>query len=263
MSKPPKIDRKTLKQPDKFTTRGRGALEWLVHERMRYLPLLIAVVVLVLGGYGFDWWSNGRMEDAWRSYTTASKATEPQKWDDLKGVANAHKSSRPGVFASVALADHFFSEAKKQSMGEAKMPPAVVNGVKDPKAPDVKLPADEKAAMASAATAAEWYSRALEFSELLPGEKQLLYINRGESLEMQKKYDEALNDYKMAADFAGDTKPLAMLGTGRVHELKNDKVKAAETYERITVDFSNTEYAKMAKNLLRRLKSPLFTEGNS
>ena len=32
---------------------------------------------------------------------------------------------------------------------------------------------------------------ALSYSQLLPVEKQLLYINRGESLELEKKWDEA------------------------------------------------------------------------
>jgi tetratricopeptide (TPR) repeat protein len=249
VSHPPKIDRKTLKQPDTFVSKGQGVLEWMVSQKMRFLPLLVAVIVLLIGGYGFDYWTAARLDEAWKAYSAAAKANEPQKWDDLKSVSTKYKSTRPGVFASVELGDHYFSSAKK--------------GLLTPPDEAAKKADAEKQAMADAALAADWYSKALEFSELLPAEKQLLYVNRGEALETQKKYDEAAADYKMAAEFTGDTKPLALLGQARVLDLKNDKTKAAEAYERITVDFANTEYAKIAKNLLRRLKSPLFSEQSS
>lgn len=216
--------------------KGQTALSWLASQRFRFLPILIAALAVVLIGYGYDWWSQNRLENAWKAYSDATKLPEPQKWEDLKTVHEKWKGLRPAFFAAVALGDHYFSEAKKAAL-------------KDEASKDVQT---------GALSAADWYGRALAGNDLLPAEKQLLYINRGEAQEMQKKYDEAMNDYKMASDFGGDSKPLAMLHMARALELKNDPTKAAETYERITVDFSNTEYAKMAKNHLRRLKSPLF-----
>src|SRR5262249_17268616 len=100
----------------------------------------------------------------------------------------------------------------------------------------------------------------LEFSDLLPIEKQLLRINRGNAEELQKKWDDALADYRAASEITGDAKGLAMLNLARVYELKGDTAKAGEIYEKVTIDFINTEYARQAKNNLRRLKSPLFAE---
>lgn len=238
MSKPPRIDRKTLKTPDEFVSKGRATLEFFVRQRSRFVPVLIVAVVVVAAVYAYDWWSTDRLEKGWATYQEILKATEAERWDKLKTFHQEHAQGRPGLFAAVTLADHYFDEAKKEAF-------------KDP------------AVVPSAVPAAEWYAKALAENSLLSGEKQLLHLNRGGALEMQKQWDAALAEFQAGADLAGEGKPLALLGLARVHEAKNENDKAVATYEKIAADFLNTEYAKLAKNSMRRLKSPLFGAPNS
>ncbi len=234
MSKPPRIDRKSLKNPDEFVTRGRAGLGFLVRHQKRFVPVLLGLGVVVVATYGYDYWSKVQMEKGWQSYNAAIKLPEDQRWEKLKTLHGELKSGRPAFFAAVNLADHYFDEAKK---GELKG-------------------AAEKST--SAVTSAEWYQRATVEPSLLPAEQQLLQINRGGALEIGKQWDDALSAYQKATDLGGDAKGLALLGVARVHEAKGETPKAVETYEKVATDFGANEYGKMAKNSLRRLKSPLF-----
>jgi len=139
----------------------------------------------------------------------------------------------------VLLADHYFDEAKKE------------------------LISDPNKAPASVGLSSEWYGKALSFKGLLPMESQLLRVNRGQALELEKKYDEAMKEFESLATSQGDGKPLAMLSMGRIQELKGDKARALEIYEKVSQDFNNTEYGKVAKNHLRRLKGNLFQSRGS
>lgn len=235
MSKPPEIDRKQLKTPDEFVKKGTEVFGSMVSHRKQILPLGILVFLGAVGFYGYQWWESSRSDKAWKAYYEATKSSEPKKWEDLKNITQQYNQTRPMLFAAVNLADHHFEEAKKAALKENNA-----------------IPAD-------ATASAEWYSKALEFKALLPNEKQLLFINRAGALEMQKKYDEALASLKSAEELGTDLKGLALLNTGRVLELKGEKQKAIETYEKVGADFLNTEYAKMAKNYARRLKSPLLS----
>ena len=236
MSKPPKIDRKELKQPDAFVSRGQSILDWLFGHWAGVSTLLGTITLIVGSVYGYQYWNESKEETAWSSYTAAVKAAEPQRWEDLKKAANVAPDLRPGMMAAIALADHYFEEARKEALK------------------------DEKAAPGNNATLAlEWYGKALQFGALLPSEKQLLTINRGNVYELMKKIDEAQADYKSASEIAGEGKPWALLNLGRAYEIKQDVTKATETYEKVSAVFANTEYSKRAKNSLRRMKSPLFT----
>ena len=65
MSKPPKIDRKSLKQPDEFQSKGRKSVEWMSRNR----PILLAIVVSVLGlgllNFAYNWYGDGQVQNAW------------------------------------------------------------------------------------------------------------------------------------------------------------------------------------------------------
>lgn len=235
MSKPPEIDRKQLKTPDNFVKTGSQVVASMVSHKKQILPLGIGVFAIAIGFYGYQWWESNRAEKAWKAYYEATKSPEPKKWDDLRAVHSQYGQTRPMLFAAVNLADHHFEEAKKAVLKDGNVVPA------------------------DAATAADWYAKALEYKGLLPNEKQLLWINRAGSFEMQKKYDEALQSLKSAEDLGTELKALALINTGRVLELKGDSAKAIETYEKVSADFLNTEYAKIAKNNARRLKSPLLS----
>jgi len=234
VSKPPRIDRKTLKNPDEFVTKGRATLDFFVRQQNRFLPVLIVVILAVAVTYGYDYYNRQKQEKGWQAYTAALKLPEAERWEKLKTLHAELKSGRPAFFAAVGIADHYFDEAKKEI---------------------AKAPSEKPA---SAATSAEWYLRATAEPSLLPAEQQLLHINRGGALEIAGQWDEAQQSYQRGADLVGDSKGLALLGVGRVHEAKGEAPKAFEVYEKVAQDFSSNEYGKMAKGSLRRMKSPLF-----
>jgi tetratricopeptide (TPR) repeat protein len=235
MSKLPEIDRKTLKRPDEFVRGGRSVIDFLVKQKKRFVPVLIVAGVSILAVYAYDAWNARKETAAWDAYVVAGKLPDAEKWEKLKSVHAEHGKSRAGFFAALDLADHNFDLAKKSL---SATPP-----VSNP--PEVT-------------EARTWYTKALEYSDLLPKEKQLLVINRGNTSELAEKWDEALADYQQAEGIAAEGKPLAQLATGRVLEKKNDTAKAIEVYEKISVESQATEFGKVAKNSVRRLKSPLL-----
>jgi len=231
-----KVDRKKMKKPDAFVKRGRAAMEYLAEQRMRVLPLVGGVFVVMLGAYLYDGWSGRKMEKAWEAYYSANKTAEPQRWENLNKVYTEWGHNRATYFAAVSLGDHYFNEASKTALkGETP-----------------------KGNPTPATQAAEWYGKALNYGDLLPAEKQLVQINLGEALEIDAKYAEAQGAYQKAIDLGGDIKPYAELQLARVLQLKNDSKKALEIYEKLAAESSESEYGKMAKNQLRLLKSPLY-----
>ncbi len=227
-----KIDRKELKRPDAYVVKGRVALEFLAKQRTRFFPILILFIVIVGAVYGYEIWSEKKLTRQWLAYSEILKISGDEKWSKLEKFYNNERFSRAAYLAAVTLGDHFFDQNRE-----------LVEAV-DPKR--------------SNQSAADWYSRALEFKDLLPKEKQLILMNRGKSLELDKKLDEAANDFKQAADLGGDLKALALLNLGRIYELKNELAQALETYDKITIDFLNSRYARLAKLQIHRLKSPLL-----
>ncbi len=238
MSKPPKIDRKELRHPDEFQKKGTVFVELLASNKNHLLLLAVGIVVILLGSYGYNVWDDHRIEKAWNAYYKAGKAGEKEKWEEYKKVFTEHKGTRAALFASTTVADHYFEEAKKSVLKDVNANPP------------------------ETATAIEWYNHALEYNGLLPQEKQLITINKGNAVELSKNYDEAMKLYQGAADGGGNVKGYALLNVARVLELKNDKAKAMETYEKVSTDFLNTEYAKMAKNSLRRMKNTSLSNLN-
>ena len=236
MNKTPKIDRKQLKSPDQFVKKGRALFNFMWGHQNQYVPVIIAAVVGVIGYYTFDWWQEKRQMEIWATYVSATKQTDDKKWDKLKEVALQHPGKRAGILATVAVADHKFDEARKELAKEKG---------------DASKPAGE---------AAEWYAKALSQKMVASTELQLLLIDRGAAIELMQKFDEALGEYKSASETDGVSRGLALLNVGRIYELKSENDKAIETYSKISTDFVDTEFAKMARNYLRRLKSPLFKD---
>lgn len=239
MSKPPIIDRKSLNQPDQFVKQGRHAVELLVGHQKKILIVVGAAVAIGLSFYFYGTYRDSQNEAGWKKLAEISKLPEDQQWDKLKTLSLEYSSAVIGQFAASTLGDHYFDEAKKE------------------------LEKNPKANSANAPLAVEFYTRALNFSQLKPNEKGLLLVNRGQSYELTQKWDEALADYSEAVKIGFEGKPLALLGQARVWEFKKDSPKAIEIYEKISADFLNTEYGRLAKLYLRRLKSPLFSESKS
>ncbi|NBX93121.1 MAG: hypothetical protein EB078_05965 [Proteobacteria bacterium] len=235
MSKPPKIDRKILRTPDEFVQKGTQFLGKLSSSRMGLTPLLIAVGVVVVAFYAYDQWDNSKEQKAWTEYYGATKVKEEEKWQKLEKVHQQWPSSRAGMLSAVELGDHYFDSSKKEVGKDL-----------------AKVSKDSDSAV-------EWYSKALQSKHLVPLEKQLLLINRANAWELQSKWEQSLADYQLAENTSAQAKGLALLGEARIYEAKGSTDKAIEVYQKTATEFASTEYGKLAKNHIRRLKSPLFS----
>lgn len=236
MNKTPKIDRKTLKAPDEFMLKGQRALAALQGYQNRFVPIVVVAIVVVAAVYGYDWWVGRRLQGAWKEYYEITKLGEDARIEKYKAFHSSYGSIRPGVFAAVAVADKNLEKAREEVLKE---------GGGSPNGP--------------ATVALEWYGKALEYRDLLPLEKQLIYVDKGNALEILGKVDDALKEYQAASEITGEARPIALLNLGRAWEMKSDIARATQVYDRLTSEFPNTEFSRQAKNYVRRLKSPLFT----
>lgn len=207
-------------------------------HRTRFLPIFVVLGLIVLVVYGFDWWTTRQSKKQWDEYYELTKLDEKERAEKLVGFHAKYPNSRSGYFSALQVADHHFKLAKDAQ-------------IKEGAANDAGLP--------DAAKAREWYEKAMQFTDLMPTERQLLLINQGNAVELEKKWAEAEALYQKAADVqAADAKGLALLNAGRVQELKGEDPKAIETYQRVSTENSSSEYGRLAKNALRRLKSPML-----
>lgn len=234
MSKPPTLDRKSLRTPDAFVERGTLLLGKLSRSKIGLMPILLVMGLLVIGFYAYDQWDERQEQKAWTQYYQATKSDVKEKWDKLKQVQSQFPKSRAAMLASVDLGDYFFDQSK------------------------LEWGKDKTKVEAQAKEAVDWYSKALTFSKLLPIEKQLLLINRGNSNELLGKWDDSTSDYEKAFAITGSGKGLALLSLGRAQELQGSTDKAVQTFEKVFTEFASSEYAKNAKIQWRRLKTPLL-----
>jgi hypothetical protein len=227
MSKDIKLDKKSLKMPDKMTQAGLGLLQSLWKNRKTVSICVGILFVVALGYYGFSLWTNYQLEKSWQAFYEIQKLPLDKKLEAYKGFQEKYSSHRPAQVARIELANYDFNLAKKS-----------------PKKIDEKL----------TQSAIEWFSKALTYPKLSPVEKQLLLISKGKSFELLSNYNEAQSQFTQAATVNAEATGLAYLSIARIYELKKENNKAIETYQKIALDFNNTEYAKQAKNYLRILQ---------
>lgn len=239
MTHPPTIDRKSLKSPDAFVSKGTQILARFSKTKMGFFPILALGAVLAAGFYGWDTWEEKREQESWGRFYEASKVAEPDKWSRFEQVYNANPKSRAGMLAAVEVADYYLNKAQKTDKPEAS------------------------AVQEAGRKAAEWYQKAQSYSGLLSLEKQLLLINQANAEELTQNHTASLATYEKAFQLKGNAKALALLGMGRSQEALGEKEKAAQSYEKVFMEFASTEYAKTAKMYWRKLKSPLLNLGAS
>lgn len=237
-SKPPIVDRKSLKQPDTFVSRGRRVLGFLAAHRTRFATVAGIAVAAAAIFYAFEWWSTRQSDAAWVAYFEAQRQPEDKRLAAFEAVYASHSGTRAAQLAAVSLGDRAFEQARSQAL----------------------KPTPEGGKPDAAEKAIEWYGKALDYGDLQPIERQLLLINRGKSKELAGKLDEALEDFQQGAALEGPAKGLASLSVGRIWELKGESEKAREQYEKVASEFLDTEYARLAKAYLRALKSPILQE---
>lgn len=268
MSRDPKIDRKTLKKNDTFVVKGRQAVNALLQERRVFGLAVAALAVLVGGYYAYDAYSSNRLNKDWNAYYLAEEAKGEEQVTKLKAAYQGGGNTRATFMAAVTLGDHYIDAGRRKIEAEK----VKANGGAKAPAKDAKADAAKKAADAEARkdiepsltvaqcgeNAAEWYGKAVGSSGLLEGERELLTLDQGHAIEMQGKWDDAAAKYKAVVDMGGQSKPLALIHLGRIHELKKDKDGAKALYKTVAQEFASSEYATTAKSYLRRMDSALL-----
>jgi len=213
--------------------KGREFLFYLAGHKSGWVPLLIVGVLLILGYYGYTAWSDNRSKEAWTAYYEATQKEDKDKIAAYEKVYQDWSSTRAGFLAAVSVADKAFSDAKIPAM----------------KSQDGQVNAE------LAQKASDWYGKALGFGGLVPQEKVLLMINQASSLEMGKKYDDALAMLQKAQGSATEYLPMVLWNQGRLNELKQDPKKAEEIYQKVIKDYPNTEFARFSKLNIKRMKT--------
>ncbi len=241
MSHEPHVDRKALKKPDGFVQLGLRALGALFQERNYVMGALVCVALAAAAYYGYSAWNRRVLARDWLAYYQAETAKESEQVAKYKQAYENGGKTRAAFLAAVALGDHYFQSA------QSKVQAATGKDLE----PSLSL---DQAAQNSV----DWYRKAGEFSFLLQAEKDLLTLNLGQAFELQGKADEAQSVYQKVADGNGPSRAMALLSVGRIWEAKKNSEKAKATYQAVATDFANTEYAKIAKNYLRRMDSPLL-----
>lgn len=257
MSREPKIDRKALRKSDGFVEKGRQAVEALFREK-RVAAIAVGVLALAVGGYyAYDAWYNKQLNADWTAFYKADEAKPEERIAQLKQVYEKGGRTRAAFLAAVTVADHYAQAAELKLEKQAA---PVAKPAKDKKAAeDTRKDTEPTLSAEQAAQASgEWYGKALGFSSLLPGERELLTLDVGVAAEREGKWDVATEKYKAVVDMGGESKPLAMLHLGRMHEHKKETDAARKLYESISKDFSTSEFATMAKNYLRKMDSALL-----
>ncbi|MBY0369608.1 tetratricopeptide repeat protein [bacterium] len=242
MSRENHLDRKLLKRPDFFVEKGRALLGTLAAQSRGIWGVIGALAVATAAYYGYAAWKDRRLGQDWLAYYQAMELPQDQRAAKLKTVYDGASHSRAKQVAAASLGDHYAASLQVKTRTS-----------KVDTDPESTLSLDQ-----AAAAALDWYTKALDFSFLLPLERDLLVINQGNAYEAQQKWAEALARYQSVAQGTSEARPVGMLHTGRLLEKQGKADEAKKLYQQVSADFPNTEYARMARNYLRRASSPLL-----
>ena len=88
MSKPPIIDRKSLKTPDAFQREGMSVFDWILHHRRIWIPVLGGALAVAIGIYGLEGYQQSQLNKGWLDSFTATKKPEAERTAALEGVAS-------------------------------------------------------------------------------------------------------------------------------------------------------------------------------
>lgn len=237
-----RLDRKLLKRPDYFVEQGRVMLQRLVGQRRALIGFALTLVAITGVYYVYNGLAEKRIQADWVAYYEASQKPVAERAAALKAVYEKASNSRAKQLAAASLGDHYALSQKAKQPG---------NKGEDPEA---KLSAAEVSTQSL-----DWYAKAQDFSFLQPLEKDLLTLNTAAVLEGENKLAEAASRYDAVAKSSTDAKPLGQLHSARLLEKGGKKDDARKLYRAIATDYPSTDYARIARNYLRRMDSPLFS----
>jgi predicted negative regulator of RcsB-dependent stress response len=251
------IDKQELKGPDAFVFTTEKALQWVKHNFAVMSILVIAAIVVSLGWLGYDYYDSSREERATGAIYKAES--------ELKSAESKVRDERAKMMGEVAAGKKGVKPELVRPADYVKDFAPAVEKVKE----QIKAHSSTKAALISALSLSSFLMQQKQYTEALnildiptykPSSHETLggfwLMQRGITYLENQKTDQAIDAYQNVLS-SPDLKifqPEAMLKLGVALELKGDKAKARETYERLGREFPNTEASTSAQQYLRLLE---------
>jgi TolA-binding protein len=247
----------SVKQPDAFVTSTHVVLKFVEDHSKSFAALVLIGAIVGLGYVGMSVWRlNSENKAAEKLYQHEAK---------LKKAEEQIREERAKKMQALAGLSAKKTEEEVRPVDFPKDFAPLVASLKA----ELKNVGSTRAAMVSALNLSSFlvqqkqYQEALEVlqtTDVKPAKSDLLggfwRMHYGLVLIENNKADEALSFYQDVLN-SQELKPFhseAMLKTGIAQELKGDKDKARDTYEKIGREYPNTEASAAAAQYLRLLE---------
>ena len=231
MAKKKRLTRKQLlKEPDEFLTFSARAIRFAAENRKPLAYASIALVVVVLAGALFHYFSNLSERQAYAIFE--------QGLDQYMGQASGEQSAH-------------FQERAKGAFAE------LLRKYPSTRAAELSLPlyADISYADGAYDEAIKLYQRALEVLSEDDTLQRLIWNGLAYAYEGKKDYNTAAQYFKKITDSEGTfLKADAYFNLGRMYEAMDNQDGARQAYEDVVKDYPGAVNFQVAKEKLERLK---------
>lgn len=246
---------KELKAPDAFVLTSEKVFTWIEHNA-RWIGIVIGVVVVLsLGWIGYGFWESSRELKAAEAIYKAEaelKTVEAKISEERSKLAEGQDKKKAATPDQLRPTDYVKDFA-----------PSVAK-IKE----QIKANGNTKAGLVSALKISYFLMQQKQYQEALavldlttykPSNKDVLggfwLMHRGLTYLENQKTDEAIAAYETVtkASALKEFHPEALLKLGVAYEVKGDKTKAREYYQRLESEFPNTEASTSAQQYLRLL----------
>lgn len=250
-SKDNKIDVRT---PDAFHTFSERLFHW-IEQYARAIGAVFALAIV----FAIGWVAFGHYRDSVEKKASEAIARPENELKDVEAKLREARAAKMQELAGVKGA----KEEPKPADYNKDYAPTVAKLTEQ-----IKAHANTKAAMVSAMNLANFLVQqkqfeaaegVLEAPKYTPSSDDLIagfwHMHRGLVFLENQKADQALAEYKKILDskVLKYFHPEALLKTGVALELKGDREKARETYQRLEKEFQGTEASSAAQQYLRLL----------
>ncbi len=253
-----KIDKEELKTPDAFISLSDQVLRWLERHFALIATSLGAVLVIWLGWLGYSYFDSTREQKAAEAIYLAEA--------ELKSAESKVRDERAKIMGEIASKGN--KSAKSESVRPTDYTKDFAPSVEKIKS-QIKAYSGTKVALIAALNLSYFLTQQKQFGEALavlelprfkPGQNDVVngfwLMHRGMIFLENQKFDEAVLEYQrvLSGTSLKAFHPEAILKLGLAHEMKGDRVKAKDAYERLGREFPESEASNSARQYLRLLE---------
>lgn len=237
---------KELKAPDAFVSTSDKLFTMVEHHARSIGLFFMAILIVSTGWIGYGWIQSSRELSA---ADAIYKAEADLKAAQTKVENEQLKAAKPDQAPKADYAKEFAPSVEK---------------IKE----QIKANGSTKAALVSAIKLSRFLMQQKQYAEAMavldltsykPAPNDIVggfwFMHRGLTYMENQKTEEAIKAYEavVAASNLKSFHPEALLKLGVAYEVKGDKVKARESYQRLEREFPNTEASTSAQQYLRLL----------